>query len=189
MLHGCIPVFIGPPWHSQPFVPELNYTTFSLFFHVKSFHQWVDQEAEQWVLDLWDLDQDVRNATRNVTELKDIEGVLRSLSRRHVVSKQLAISVARPAFLWKKRFDAKRPSITTTAIDFIYRRLCPEQESWIPMPADDFWKKGADDISKAHDDITEPGISIPYTPAATTHLPLQKAYRAPGTLPYASIHD
>lgn len=171
----------------MPFAPELDYATFSLFFHVENFHQWVDPETTQWVLDLWDLDQDVSSATRNVTELKDIEGILRGLTRRDVVSKQIAMFIARPAFLWKKRFDAKRPSITTTAIDFIYRRLCPEQESWKPIPADDFWKKDADDLSEAHEGITEPGISIPFVPSPTTYQPLQKAYRAPETLPYASI--
>ena len=141
------------------------------------------------MLDLWDLDQDVRNATRNVTDLHEIEGILRGLSRPEVVSKQVALSVARPAFLWKRRFDAKRPSITTTAIDFIYRRLCPEQESWKPIPADDFWKKGAEDLSQAHEGITEPGISIPFIPSPIMHETPQTVHSVPGNLPVAFVND
>ncbi len=149
VLHGCIPVFIGPPWHSQPFVPELDYSLFSLFFSVKNLQQWVDLATESWVLDLWALDQDVGNATIYVTELTEIEGILRSLPKRTVASKQMALAAARPAFLWEKRFDAKRPSVTDTAVDFIYRRLCPQQEHWKPIPADDFWEDDADEFVEA----------------------------------------
>ncbi len=191
VLHGCIPVFIGPPWHSQPFVQELDYSLFSLFFHVKNFQQWVDMEMESWVLDLWALDQDVRNATIHVTDLTEIEGILRSLPKRIVVTKQMALAVARPAFLWKKRFDAKRPSVTTTAIDFIYRRLCPQQEHWKPIPADDFWVDDAIAIGEAHEVIIEPGRSVPHgsLPQIDQLQAMQTAVRNPVNLHTGQVQD
>lgn len=36
MLSGCIPVFLGPPWHSMPLAKELHYQDFALFFSVDS---------------------------------------------------------------------------------------------------------------------------------------------------------
>jgi hypothetical protein len=31
VLAGCIPVFIGPPWHEMPLAGHLNYSTFAVF--------------------------------------------------------------------------------------------------------------------------------------------------------------
>ena len=154
MLHGCIPVFVGPPWHSLPFFQELDYPTFSLFFHVASYSQWVDQEAAVWLLDLWDLDADVGTRMKHVQELSEIEVTLRAIPKHEVVSLQMALSVARPAFLWKRKFDDYRPSVTTTAVDLILRRLCPTQEFWEPIPRAEFWRQGVKDASLAHKDMS-----------------------------------
>ena len=34
MLAGCIPIFLGPPWHAQPLPARLRYPDFSLFFQL-----------------------------------------------------------------------------------------------------------------------------------------------------------
>ena len=31
VLAGCIPVFIGPPWHEMPLAGHLNYSAFAVF--------------------------------------------------------------------------------------------------------------------------------------------------------------
>lgn len=31
VLAGCIPVFVGPPWHSMPLAAWLDYSKFALF--------------------------------------------------------------------------------------------------------------------------------------------------------------
>ena len=36
VLSGCIPVFIGPPWHAMPLARHLNYTAFAVFVNVHS---------------------------------------------------------------------------------------------------------------------------------------------------------
>ncbi len=36
VLSGCIPVFIGPPWHAMPLARHLNYTAFAVFVNVQS---------------------------------------------------------------------------------------------------------------------------------------------------------
>lgn len=154
MLYGCIPVFIGPPWHSLPFFQELEYPTFSLFYHVANYGQWVDQSSAGWIIDLWDLDIDVGKDMKHVQELSEVEASLRAIPKHEVVSLQLALSIARPAFLWKRKFDEHRPSVTTTAVDLILRRLCPTQEFWRPIPVAGYWKSDIEDISLAHKDMS-----------------------------------
>jgi hypothetical protein len=35
VLAGCIPVWIGPPWHTVPLAGQLDYSKFALFIHIK----------------------------------------------------------------------------------------------------------------------------------------------------------
>ena len=130
MLHGCIPVFIGPPYHSQPFFPELDYAAFSVFYHVKAYSQWVDTEARGWILDLWDLDTDASKHMILVPTLTAIEESLRNISHSEIVSKQKALAAARPAFIWKARFADSRPP---TAVDLILKSLCPSTITFEPI--------------------------------------------------------
>jgi hypothetical protein len=34
MAAGCVPVFVGPPWHALPLSPFIDYFSFALFFHL-----------------------------------------------------------------------------------------------------------------------------------------------------------
>lgn len=36
VLSGCIPVFIGPPWHAMPLARHLDYTAFAVFVNARS---------------------------------------------------------------------------------------------------------------------------------------------------------
>ena len=36
VLSGCVPVFIGPPWHAMPLARHLDYTVFAIFVNVHS---------------------------------------------------------------------------------------------------------------------------------------------------------
>ena len=36
VLSGCIPVFIGPPWHAMPLARHLDYTAFAVFVNAHS---------------------------------------------------------------------------------------------------------------------------------------------------------
>ena len=39
MMAGCIPVFLGAPWHAMPFADELRYKDFALFFQLHAFQR------------------------------------------------------------------------------------------------------------------------------------------------------
>lgn len=40
IISGCVPVFVGPPFHTLPFLPLLKYEDMALFFHVKDSSAW-----------------------------------------------------------------------------------------------------------------------------------------------------
>ena len=39
MIAGCIPVFLGAPWHAMPFADEIQYADFALFFRLDAFQR------------------------------------------------------------------------------------------------------------------------------------------------------
>ena len=39
MMAGCIPVFLGAPWHAMPFAGEVHYKDFALFFQLHAFQR------------------------------------------------------------------------------------------------------------------------------------------------------
>jgi hypothetical protein len=38
---GCIPVFIGPPYHAMPFEKEIDYVSSALFINVTNSSSWL----------------------------------------------------------------------------------------------------------------------------------------------------
>ena len=39
---GCIPVFIGPPYHSTPIAYDVDWPAMSIFFNISHYHEWMD---------------------------------------------------------------------------------------------------------------------------------------------------
>ena len=50
MLAGCIPVFLGPPYHSMPFSHTINWGAAGVFFNISMYEQWLEDDF-QWRLD------------------------------------------------------------------------------------------------------------------------------------------
>ena len=42
-LGGCIPVFVGPPWHSMPFAEVVPYKDTALFLKLQNTSAFLDQ--------------------------------------------------------------------------------------------------------------------------------------------------
>ena len=40
---GCIPVFVGPPWHSMPFADIVDYKSSAIFLNISDYTGWMDQ--------------------------------------------------------------------------------------------------------------------------------------------------
>lgn len=46
-LSGCIPVFVGRPWHAIPFAHTVAYNTSAFFFKVEDTSGFLDREVRQ----------------------------------------------------------------------------------------------------------------------------------------------
>ena len=57
---GCVPVFIGPPWHAMPFPEVVDYRAAAVVVHMSDISRWASFGAK-WVLE--------KNAPRDITRL------------------------------------------------------------------------------------------------------------------------
>lgn len=61
VLSGCIPVFIGPPFHSLPLHLDVDYSSMGIFLNVTNSSSWIDETSphhlkNKLVTHLWPLD-------------------------------------------------------------------------------------------------------------------------------------
>ena len=47
---GCIPVFVGPPFHAMPFARHVDYAASSVFINLTDTRKWFGKERAQWHL-------------------------------------------------------------------------------------------------------------------------------------------
>lgn len=47
---GCIPVFVGPPFHAMPFGRHVDYAASSIFVNLTDTRKWFGKEKAQWHL-------------------------------------------------------------------------------------------------------------------------------------------
>lgn len=46
MTAGCIPVFIGPPYHSMPLIHDVDYRNAAVFFSIQNHSPWMNAKME-----------------------------------------------------------------------------------------------------------------------------------------------
>ncbi|CAL5220021.1 g1967 [Coccomyxa viridis] len=49
-VSGCIPVFVGPPFHAMPFARHVDYAASSVFINLTDTRKWFGKEKAQWYL-------------------------------------------------------------------------------------------------------------------------------------------
>jgi hypothetical protein len=109
---GCIPVFLGPPWHSMPFAGDVNYAGMAMFFNVTRAEQ-LQREAEvqyadpdgqvPWVpLAAGELEPNagIDTAVIEVPTFQAVVDYLRRLPEGKVRAMQLALQVEKPKFYY-----------------------------------------------------------------------------------------
>eukprot|EP00884_Botryococcus_braunii_P010961 jgi/Botrbrau1/19867/Bobra.0601s0001.1 len=47
-IAGCIPVFVGPPFHTMPFEKEVDYAHSALFLNVTNSSEWMRDVVMEW---------------------------------------------------------------------------------------------------------------------------------------------
>ncbi|KAK2079732.1 hypothetical protein QBZ16_002127 [Prototheca wickerhamii] len=96
-LSGCVPVFLGPPFHVLPLADAIDYTSFSIFIRVRDAGAWIDPAAPRWdqsalVASVWALDASVPlDAVVEVDTLDDALRHLRAVPPATVAAKRAAL--------------------------------------------------------------------------------------------------
>jgi hypothetical protein len=49
-IAGCIPVFIGPPYHAIPFEKEVDYQSSAIFINITGSDLWMNGSVMEWSL-------------------------------------------------------------------------------------------------------------------------------------------
>lgn len=58
VIAGCVPVFIGPPWHAMPYPEFVDYRAASIAIHMTDTSRWANF-GTKWTLE--------RNAPRDIS--------------------------------------------------------------------------------------------------------------------------
>ncbi|PRW51030.1 Dihydrolipoyllysine-residue acetyltransferase component of pyruvate dehydrogenase complex [Chlorella sorokiniana] len=104
ILTGCIPVFIGEPFHSLPLASDVDYKSFAVFINVTDTSSWVNASSPKWehnhmIRKAWKLDDpSLASSMISVARLEDVVGVLRAMPADQVAARQAALLANRLKF-------------------------------------------------------------------------------------------
>ncbi len=156
-IAGCIPVFVGPPYHTMAFEKEVNYASSAIFLNVTESRAWLKEEMMEWEFPMipllgWDhkmmgLDAFRRGAESpkwwfpwidkrhliSIQTLDDIIPVLRAKPREEIQALQREVNRQRSKFLYIWG-NPGRPGALDIIIDnvchFVGKKCDPVQYSF-----------------------------------------------------------
>jgi hypothetical protein len=108
IMAGCIPVFIGPPFHALPLVGDVDYASMGIFINVTN-SDWIDMTSANFlqnsmVTKVWPLEDAAAAATLvEVASLQEALRYLRNIPRQLETMKRRAVLRER----WKLYYSAK----------------------------------------------------------------------------------
>eukprot|EP00884_Botryococcus_braunii_P001170 jgi/Botrbrau1/11053/Bobra.92_2s0024.1 len=152
VMTGCIPVFVGPPYHTMPLTNALDYSKFALFFNVTGEASWNVNQTIRWELDLalrcpaptfsefWVPDmKDIFSYTINVPSVMDMVGYLRTMNHQRIRQLQVGLRAVRALFLYMA-LPGKEGGRTQTASHVLIGEMCRRsarlKEEWGVTPID-----------------------------------------------------
>lgn len=106
MLTGCIPVFVGEPFHTLPLATDVPYASFALFVNVSDSSAWVNTSSPKWehnhmISKAWKLDDlSVRSSVVTIPRLADLVRLLRSMPADEVAARQAGVIAHRLKFYY-----------------------------------------------------------------------------------------
>lgn len=123
-IAGCIPVFVGPPYHTMPFEKEVDYASSAVFLNVTQSAAWMRNDSLEWEFPMipssgWDhallnlsaLDKEAESPkwwfpwidTKyliNIPTLEDIIPALRGIPRPAIARLQRGVQKHRSKFIY-----------------------------------------------------------------------------------------
>jgi hypothetical protein len=116
IVHGCIPVFVGPPFHELPFDNYFDYSEFSMSFLLQSWPQYLSPEHRG---------SGHFHAPPNTVLIQNassIMGHLRAVPMKRIQEMQATLALVRSYFMFEPRLPGK-----PCAFDLILHHLCTLQ--------------------------------------------------------------
>ncbi|KAI8465928.1 MAG: hypothetical protein J3K34DRAFT_74471 [Monoraphidium minutum] len=108
-LHGCVPVFVGPPYGAAPLSGRLDYRAFALVIEIADTAAWTATPANAAEAMMW---LPPFPPTSRVGNLGGLFAALDAVPPARVAALQSGLEAARGAFLYRARLDPARPSAT-----------------------------------------------------------------------------
>ncbi|KAK9798884.1 hypothetical protein WJX73_000470 [Symbiochloris irregularis] len=136
ILAGCIPVFIGRPWHSMPLAGFVNYRDLAVFIEVSELihlaqdpHTWRDISPNSTATNVfapqfWFPDAHAYDDMIKIDFVEDIEPTLKAIPQEEVERKLKAVAAARSYFLYRKPAPPHPPLEGPNAADAIVDAIC-----------------------------------------------------------------
>ncbi|KAL6775805.1 hypothetical protein ACKKBG_A18560 [Auxenochlorella protothecoides x Auxenochlorella symbiontica] len=148
-LSGCVPVFVGPPWHTVALADDIDHAASSVFITVRRV-TWVVANASQGrpeshpkVLADWYLDTELPpGAMLHVDTLDEVVDALRALPPKVLAAKQAAL--AREAY---KQYWLPAPGEAKSRLgEIVVKKLCDHAQALkdrgiIPPHPTPLWRK------------------------------------------------
>ncbi|BDA47817.1 hypothetical protein COCOBI_11-0740 [Coccomyxa sp. Obi] len=140
MLAGCIPVFLGPPWHSLPLAQWVDYPSFAVFAELAAMKT-LEMEtpavalseppAGQTATNLYDhawwiLDADISSAVRTIGNMSELLPLLEAMPAEEIAEKHANLRKYQSYFRYRRTpAEELDPAISSpTAVDAILGAIC-----------------------------------------------------------------
>ena len=126
ILAGCIPVFVGPPWHTLPWSSLIDYTRFSIFVHTdKLMMHGEDTPRKNSILDVnwWTVANYTAKYFHRINNLTELIPLLQSVSSEELIELQKHGARVKSYFMYTNA-SAVVHSLYPTASDLVTEAIC-----------------------------------------------------------------
>lgn len=117
---GCIPVFLGPPFHAMPMVRDVDYSNIALFIHM------VDHSRSLWALDEMAMaDGDLEPDTRIRSNPIEVPNIIDAINHLRNIPAALAQKLHHAILQESHKFSYQSAgSERESAVDIAIRLMC-----------------------------------------------------------------
>lgn len=124
VLAGCLPVFVGPPWHTMPLIDEIDYRTFGTFIRIADTTPYIIKDDTRGTSNImrWTVkpEGDIEDCIIDVPTLADVLPALRRVHTSEREAKFAAMLSVKSLFWYPPM-----PGTNTSALgDVVIRHLC-----------------------------------------------------------------
>jgi len=135
ILAGCVPVFIGPPFHTLPLAQFVDYSTMGIFFNISS-PTWLNDSSSNHLQNhmvgkVWRLDDHaLESSVITVDTIEDAVAYLREMSEEAVAAKRRAVLAERWKFYYGPRPESQGGDGKTSALgELLMQQMCKRAAS------------------------------------------------------------